>query len=128
LDTIVELLATGRAFGVELGMQERLIPGTLGAGDPASVPKGMTLRRYLGVLEVTTLHGVVVMIQLTLIDGVAPASLEVIGDTLRRLGVQARLEWESMEDESEGPVGRLTTNRRSSVVVDGPRTSVSARL
>ena len=94
LDEMVELLVHGRARGVDLGMAGDTTPQSLGAADPMlKPPRGMIVMRYARELEVATLLGSVVMLQLrsherpsTQTARLARRTLRSVRDRLVQLG------------------------------------------
>jgi hypothetical protein len=70
-EAIRTFLLEGHIAGLHLGADESTIPASLGEPEEGNTGRGMRrsglrLRRYLGALEVTTLRGSIVMIQLNL--------------------------------------------------------------
>jgi hypothetical protein len=121
VDEVIQLLLEGRVRGVELGMRGDAVPATLGPADwMLRPPKGMTLARYGHELEVATLQGRVVRIQLSTNVGpkrratrLARRTLRLVQHRLSTAGVQAMRSWH--EDE-EG--WRLTLGPHRSVFAD----------
>ena len=130
LDEMVELLVHGRARGVHLGMAGDAIPTSLGVADPMlKPPKGMTVARYTGGLEVATLFGSVAMLQLrshqrhsTRTARLARRTLRLVRDRLVQLGLAPAVH------VVDGPAWELRLFPSRSLIADDLGITVTVRL